>query len=170
METSASDGTNVDEAFITIAREIMRRSHPPVPRSEPANNTRCSGVTRAASEEREPSDSDSGSGVLDYGLHPFSKYAAVTQSDEEYTTSIIRDGGATGSKAPQEGPDHWKACHTTAYTAPGDYIPAMMNEDYDYLLNILIIGNSGAGKTCLLVKFANQAFEVGHRMTLIVDH
>ncbi|KAJ5069766.1 ras-related protein rabd2a-like [Anaeramoeba ignava] len=41
--------------------------------------------------------------------------------------------------------------------------------DYDYLFKILIIGDSGVGKSCLLVRFADDTFISSHISTIGVD-
>jgi Ras-related protein Rab-1A len=46
----------------------------------------------------------------------------------------------------------------------------MQNQtDYDYLLKILIIGNSGVGKSCLLVRFADDIYQENYIATIGVD-
>lgn len=46
----------------------------------------------------------------------------------------------------------------------------MQNQtDYDYLLKILIIGNSGVGKSCLLVRFADDVYQENYIATIGVD-
>ena len=46
----------------------------------------------------------------------------------------------------------------------------MQNQtDYDYLLKILIIGNSGVGKSCLLIRFADDIYQENYIATNGVD-
>ena len=44
-----------------------------------------------------------------------------------------------------------------------------MNEEYDYLIKILIVGESGVGKTCILEKFDTGEFNVNHLPTVAID-
>jgi Ras-related protein Rab-1A len=41
--------------------------------------------------------------------------------------------------------------------------------DYDYLFKVLIIGNSGVGKSCLLLRFAEDMFSDNYISTIGVD-
>jgi Ras-related protein Rab-1A len=41
--------------------------------------------------------------------------------------------------------------------------------DYDYLLKLLIVGNSGVGKSCLLVRFADDIYQENYISTIGVD-
>lgn len=41
--------------------------------------------------------------------------------------------------------------------------------DYDYLLKYLIIGNSGVGKSCLLLRYSDDEFPDKHIITIGVD-
>jgi len=41
--------------------------------------------------------------------------------------------------------------------------------DYDYLLKLLIIGNSGVGKSCLLFRFADDLYTENYITTIGVD-
>lgn len=50
-----------------------------------------------------------------------------------------------------------------------DCAPAAMNQEYDFLFNILIIGSSSVGKTCLLVRFVDQDFQVNNMSTVQID-
>jgi Ras-related protein Rab-1A len=43
------------------------------------------------------------------------------------------------------------------------------NNDYDYLFKVLIVGNSGAGKSCLLLRFAEDMFSDSYISTIGVD-
>ena len=42
-------------------------------------------------------------------------------------------------------------------------------ESYDHMVKILLIGESGVGKTCLLHKFNNKEFTVNHLATIAID-
>ncbi|XP_070378345.1 uncharacterized protein [Dermacentor albipictus] len=44
-----------------------------------------------------------------------------------------------------------------------------MDEEYDALLNILVIGEQSSGKTCLMLRFAECAFTENQRMTAGCD-
>ena len=45
----------------------------------------------------------------------------------------------------------------------------MSSLDYDYLFKYLIIGNSGVGKSCLLIRFTDDKYEEGYVTTIGVD-
>lgn len=42
-------------------------------------------------------------------------------------------------------------------------------DDYDYLCKLLVIGDSGCGKSCLLKRFADNDFHSGFSSTIGVD-
>lgn len=44
-----------------------------------------------------------------------------------------------------------------------------MAKSYDYLFKILLIGDSGVGKTCILCRFANNEFNRSHISTIGKD-
>ncbi len=44
-----------------------------------------------------------------------------------------------------------------------------MSNDYDYLLKLLMIGEAGVGKSSVLVRFADNTFELGQVATIGVD-
>lgn len=44
-----------------------------------------------------------------------------------------------------------------------------MNNDYDYLFKLLLIGDSGVGKSCLLLRFAENAYSQDYVSTIGVD-
>ncbi|KAK9447183.1 ras-domain-containing protein [Limtongia smithiae] len=44
-----------------------------------------------------------------------------------------------------------------------------MNPEYDYLFKLLLIGNSGVGKSCLLLRFADDTYTESYISTIGVD-
>lgn len=44
-----------------------------------------------------------------------------------------------------------------------------METDYDYLFKLLIVGNSGVGKSCILLQFVDEQFIESHISTIGVD-
>jgi Ras-related protein Rab-8A len=43
------------------------------------------------------------------------------------------------------------------------------NTQYDYLVKLLIIGDSGVGKTCFLLRFSEDNFTTSHLTTIGID-
>ena len=41
--------------------------------------------------------------------------------------------------------------------------------DYDYLVKLLMVGDSGVGKTCMLLRFADDTFNASHLATIGID-
>ena len=44
-----------------------------------------------------------------------------------------------------------------------------MNPEYDYLFKLLLIGDSGVGKSCLLLRFADDTYSESYISTIGVD-
>ena len=41
--------------------------------------------------------------------------------------------------------------------------------NYDFLLKLLVLGDSGVGKTCLLLRFSDDSFTTSHLTTIGID-
>ena len=50
-----------------------------------------------------------------------------------------------------------------------DYFKMNGRGQYDYLIKLLIIGNSGVGKTCILLQFSEGNFTTSHLTTIGID-
>ncbi|XP_033985604.1 ras-related protein ORAB-1-like [Trematomus bernacchii] len=44
-----------------------------------------------------------------------------------------------------------------------------MNPEYDYLFKLLLIGDAGVGKSCLLLRFADDTYTESYKLTIGVD-
>ncbi|XP_009602059.1 ras-related protein RABE1c-like [Nicotiana tabacum] len=47
--------------------------------------------------------------------------------------------------------------------------PAMARADYDYLVKLLLIGDSGVGKSCLISRFSDGSFTTNYISTIGID-
>ena len=45
----------------------------------------------------------------------------------------------------------------------------MKEESYDHLVKVLMIGESGVGKTCLIQRFNKNEFSMNHLSTIAID-
>ena len=45
----------------------------------------------------------------------------------------------------------------------------MKEESYDYLVKVLMVGESGVGKTCLIQRFIKNEFSTNHLSTIAID-
>ena len=44
-----------------------------------------------------------------------------------------------------------------------------METDYEYLVKVIIVGETGVGKTCILQRYLNNEFSVDHLPTIAID-
>ena len=44
-----------------------------------------------------------------------------------------------------------------------------MKEDYDHLVKVLMVGESGVGKTCIIKRFIKNEFTLTHLSTIAID-
>lgn len=58
---------------------------------------------------------------------------------------------------------------TTSPTNPHNHQPQELNNLYDYLLKIILLGPSGTGKSCLLHRFTHQSFRALSSQTIGVE-
>ncbi|KAI5417649.1 GTP-binding protein yptm2, partial [Lathyrus oleraceus] len=59
--------------------------------------------------------------------------------------------------------------HPTPFDSNRFHLLTAMNPEYDYLFKLLLIGDSGVGKSCLLLRFADDSYLDSYISTIGVD-
>ncbi|KAK6804310.1 hypothetical protein AABB24_022100 [Solanum stoloniferum] len=57
----------------------------------------------------------------------------------------------------------------SSYSGEFRVLVIAMNTEYDYLFKLLLIGDSGVGKSCLLLRFADDTYQESYISTIGVD-
>ena len=87
------------------------------------------------------------------------------QKEEAYSLTIYK----THAKAIKSGE---KTIEIRSYSNKNCEMfldPKMASHKYDFLFKLLIIGESGVGKTCLLLRFTDDSFTANHLTTIGID-
>merc|ERR1712199_136064 len=67
------------------------------------------------------------------------------------------------------GRGNWFQGGSEKNTHLSSFAPITMNAEYDYLFKLLLIGDSGVGKSCLLLRFADDTYAESYISTIGVD-
>ncbi|CAH2328062.1 ras-related Rab-15 isoform X2 [Pelobates cultripes] len=126
------------------------------------------------------------SDVDEYAPDGVQKILIGNKADEEQkrsrsaTPTVLRRDQADGSGRQPDAPEPERVDGRSATPGPGtagvsngsvSWTPSShtMAKQYDVLFRLLLIGDSGVGKTCLLCRFTDNEFHPSHISTIGVD-
>jgi GTPase SAR1 family protein len=62
-----------------------------------------------------------------------------------------------------------RSLSSSRFTNPIARIDLQLNMSYTYIFKFIIIGDSGVGKSCVLLQFTDKRFRVDHDITIGVE-
>ncbi|KAK7919213.1 hypothetical protein WMY93_010497 [Mugilogobius chulae] len=99
-------------------------------------------------------------------IHPAAKRASEPPPPSPPPPPPRSDRAAAAAAAADTGHRAWRAGRGVS-DRPLNQKPKTMAKTYDYLFKLLLIGDSGVGKTCLLFRFSEDAFNTTFISTIV---